>query len=158
MERIRAKLFSIHTWMENKLILYSMHIHEKPNFLCITYFVYMTHRQGFSFFLNYFFWKKFFLTRFFPAFWQKWPPYHQGPCPKFTNRHAPVIHVRNQLRAFNIWIEINWNKLKSKWIKMNWYGTSHCQHHCKHLTLYTVVLPPPAGPTNMTPCRTSIVS
>ena len=31
------------------------------------------------------------------------------------------------------WIEIemNWNKLKLKWIEMNWYGTSHRPIHCK---------------------------
>ncbi len=35
-----------------------------------------------------------FFSRFFPAFWQKWPRDHEGLCPKFTNRYTPVYKLR----------------------------------------------------------------
>ena len=63
----------------------------------------MTHPQSFYFFLNYFF-SKLFLFQIFPAFWQKWPPYHQGLCPKFTNRYTPDISYlvsRSQKDPYN---------------------------------------------------------
>ena len=51
------------------------------------------------------FWKNFFFHRFFPAFWQKWPPYLEGLCPKSPSQYTPVkIEKKLNKWSIKIWI------------------------------------------------------